>query len=180
MTKAELTPKGRPRILIAGVGNVLRQDDGFGVEVVRLLQKRTDLPDSVKVVETGIGGISLVQELYEGYETLLLVDVVSNQGNPGEVFMLEAEVGDIADWPAKEKRDFLADMHYTDPNRALMLARALDVLPPSVYIVGCQPVVMDDFKLGLSEEIQNAVPKAVEHILAWIFEYYQSKQSVDS
>lgn len=176
MTKAELTPKGRPRILIAGVGNVLRQDDGFGVEVVQLLQKRTDLPDCVKVVETGIGGISLVQELYDGYETLLLVDVVPNQGNPGEVFMLEAEVGDIAEWPAKEKSEFLADMHYTDPNRALMLAKALDVLPPSVYIVGCQPVEVDDFMLGLSEKIQNAVPRAVEHIMTWISRFSQEEE----
>ncbi|MFQ5707585.1 MAG: hydrogenase maturation protease [bacterium] len=172
--------KNYPQVLIAGVGNVLRQDDGFGVEVARQLQKRADLPDCVKVVETGIGGISLVQELYDGYETLLLVDVVSNEGNPGQIFMLEAKVGDIADWPIQEKRDFLADMHYTDPNRALMLAKALDVLPRSVYIVGCQPLECGDFKLGLSEEIQNAVPRAVEHIMAWISAFYQSQQSLES
>ncbi|MDQ3312983.1 MAG: peptidase M52, partial [Actinomycetota bacterium] len=37
------------RVLIAGVGNVLRGDDGFGVEVARRLEAMT-LPAGVRVV----------------------------------------------------------------------------------------------------------------------------------
>ena len=44
------------KILIAGVGNVLRGDDGFGVEVAKQLMQKNCLPASVKVIETGIGG----------------------------------------------------------------------------------------------------------------------------
>jgi len=51
------------KILIAGVGNLLRGDDGFGVEVGRRLLTGNDLPSGVKVLEAGISGISLVQEL---------------------------------------------------------------------------------------------------------------------
>ncbi len=50
------------RVLIAGVGNVLHGDDGFGVEVVRTMQ-RGEVPDGVVLTETGIGGIALVQDL---------------------------------------------------------------------------------------------------------------------
>ena len=46
---------GKKHILISGVGNVLHQDDGFGVEVVRQLEKKNGLPDSVEIMETGIG-----------------------------------------------------------------------------------------------------------------------------
>ena len=42
-----------PRILVACIGNVLRGDDGFGVEVGRQLLKR-DLPPHVNVVDFGI------------------------------------------------------------------------------------------------------------------------------
>ena len=42
------------QILVAGVGNLLRGDDGFGVEVARALMCRS-LPPGVRVVETGIG-----------------------------------------------------------------------------------------------------------------------------
>ena len=45
------------RILVAGVGNVLRQDDGFGIAVVHHLLDRGNLCDGVEVLETGIAGI---------------------------------------------------------------------------------------------------------------------------
>jgi len=86
---------GKKHILISGVGNVLHQDDGFGVEVVRQLEKKNGLPDSVEIMETGIGGIHLVQELYNGYEVLILVDAVLRDREAGQVYLLEADVPDI-------------------------------------------------------------------------------------
>ena len=64
---------GVGRILVAGVGNVLNGDDGFGVELAWRLAKRS-LPAGVKVIETGIGGMTLVQELMLGYDAVLLLD----------------------------------------------------------------------------------------------------------
>jgi len=48
------------RTLIAGFGNVLRGDDGFGVEVIRRLQEREPIQD-VEVMEVGTAGIRLAQ-----------------------------------------------------------------------------------------------------------------------
>ena len=42
------------------------------------------------------------------------------------------------------------------------------MLPPQVYILGCQPAAYDDFELGLSPEVQAAIPQAVARLLAWI------------
>ena len=61
------------QILVAGVGNLLRGDDGFGVEVARALEGRS-LPPEVRVVETGIGGIHLVQEMLTPADALLVID----------------------------------------------------------------------------------------------------------
>lgn len=47
------------RVIVACVGNVLRRDDGFGPAVAARL---TDLPEGVEVLETGIGGVALLQE----------------------------------------------------------------------------------------------------------------------
>src|ERR671911_368262 len=47
------------RILVAGVGNVLRGDDGFGPAVAELLAGV--LPQGAEVIETGTGGIALLQ-----------------------------------------------------------------------------------------------------------------------
>ena len=154
------------RILVAGMGNVLRRDDGFGVEVARRLMGTTDLPANVTIVEVGIGGISLVQELLDKYDALLVIDAIQRDGPPGKVYVLEAEVPDLNDLAEPVRRDFLADMHYTTPSRALILAKALGVLPRKVMIVGCQPAVCDDLGLGLSEPVASAVDSAVARVSA--------------
>jgi hydrogenase maturation protease len=79
-------------------------------------------------------------------------------------------VQDPATLSFDERLEFLADMHYTNPTRAMMLAKAIQVLPPQVYILGCQPAAYDDFDLGLSEEVQAAVPEAIARLEGWLAE----------
>ncbi len=157
-----------PYVLVAGVGNVLRGDDGFGVAVVQHLAKRRDLPPTVTVVEVGIGGISLVQDLLDGYDVLLIVDAVDRGGAPGTIYLLKPEVPDLATWPFEQRQDFLADMHMTTPARALILARALGVLPPTVYLLGCQPTTCDELIIGLSKPVELAIAPSVERLVSEI------------
>src|SRR5712691_1920771 len=165
-TAGQRTKPGDGRhVLVAGVGNVLRGDDGFGIAVVQQLAQRSDLPPTVKVVEVGIGGISLVQELLDGYDVLLIVDAVDRGGAPGTIYLLEPEVPDLAQWPFEQRQDFLADMHMTTPARALILAKALGVLPPSVYMLGCQPTTCGELVIGLSHPVERAVELSVERLI---------------
>ena len=158
-----------PKILIAGIGNELRQDDAFGMEFIRRWQKEITLPPHISTMEVGIGGIHLVQELHEAYDILVMVDAVNWESAPGKLFFQEIEkVSDIEEMPLDEKRAFLADMHYTNPTRALMLAKALKVLPEKVYILGCQAALYDDFAIGMSEEVEAAIPKAIEKLSRWL------------
>jgi hydrogenase maturation protease len=155
------------QILVAGVGNVLQGDDGFGVEVARRLAADS-LPDGVKVVETGIGGVHLVQEILAGFDALVVVDAVDYGRAPGTVLVIEPTVEDIEDMPFMERMDHLADMHYTKPAKALMLAKALKVLPARSYVVGCQPAELERFGRGLSPEVERAVPVAIAEIKALV------------
>jgi len=152
------------RLLVAGVGNVLLGDDGFGVEVARRLETM-QLPEGVRVVETGIGGIALVQELQEGWDALIVVDAVDVGRPPGTVVVIDPAVVDVdtLDWAARH--DLLADMHLATPERALMLARALGVLPPVVRLVGCQPRDAERLGIGLDPVIERAVDEAVSQVL---------------
>ncbi len=151
------------RVLVAGVGNVLRGDDAFGVEVAHRLAD-TVLPDCVRVVETGIGGIALIHELQDGWDALVVADAVDRGRAPGTVLFITPDVVDVADLSLSERHDLLADMHLATPERALMLARALGVLPPRVLLVGCQPVDADAMGDGLSAEVSAAVDIAVDAI----------------
>ena len=69
------------RTLIAGFGNVLRGDDGFGVEVIRRLQEREPMPD-VEVMEVGTAGIRLAQELLTPCDRLIIVDAMRRGDRP--------------------------------------------------------------------------------------------------
>lgn len=158
-------PGNERYVLVAGFGNVLMGDDGFGIAVVQQLARRPDLPLTVKVVEVGIGGISLVQELLDGYDVLLIVDAVDRGGVPGTTYLLEQQVTDLGQWTSEQRQDFLANMHMTTPSRALILAKALGVLPPAVYLWGCQPTTYDDLVIGLSEPVERAVAPSVERLI---------------
>lgn len=155
------------QILVAGVGNVLQGDDGFGVEVARRLAAES-LPEGVKVVETGIGGVHLVQEILAGFDALIVVDAVDHDRPPGTVMVIEPLVEDVADMPFMERMDYLADMHYTKPAKALMLAKALKVLPARSYLVGCQPAELERLGRGLSAEVEGAVPVAIAEVKALV------------
>ncbi len=163
VTVQQPTAIGERRVLIAGVGNLLRRDDGFGVEVARRLLA---LPPSIQgvavtIIETGIGGMHLVQELMSGYDALLVIDAVERGAAPGTLFLLEPERADMASWSAATRRDFFADTHYAEPSHALALAAAVGALPTRVLIVGCQVATVDDLLEGLTP----AVARAVEAIL---------------
>lgn len=152
------------RTLVAGVGNVLRRDDGFGVAVADRLA-RSPLPAGVTVVETGIAGIALVQELQRGWDALVVVDAVDRGRPPGTVMVIEPEVVDVAMLSWEERNDLIADMHLANPERVLLLARALGVLPAWVRIVGCQPNDAESPGEGLSAEVSAAVGVATGEVL---------------
>ena len=150
--------------MIAGVGNVLRGDDGFGVAVAQALSRISNLPDGVTVFEGGIAGIPLVQELMDGYDALIVADAVERGGAPGTIYLIEPDITDPATIDSSALHASLADAHYTEPSQVLVLAKALGVLPLHVYIVGCQPAGYDELGAELSDEVRAAVEVALNRI----------------
>lgn len=157
------------KILVAGVGNLLQGDDGFGVEVAHRLQA-AELPPEVTVCETGVGGIHLVQEISAGYDVLIVVDAADRDRPPGTVMIIEPEIENSDGMTPMQRYDYLADMHLAKPAKALMLARALKVLPERLFLVGCQPRDMDRLHRGLSEPVAAAVDVAITEIYRMIDE----------
>lgn len=151
------------RVLVAGVGNVLRCDDGFGVEVANRLMARP-AQAGVTVVETGIAGIQLVQDLQDGYDAVVVIDTANRERPAGTVMVIDYEVIDVHVLDHNEKYDLLADMHLATPERSLMVARALGVLPPIVKMVAVQPVDADTMGIGLSEIVTEAIDVAIEEV----------------
>ena len=156
------------KILVAGMGNVLRGDDGFGIRVIESLSAGHKLPMGVEIYDAGIGGIALVQELMGGFDALILVDAIDKGAEPGTLFVVEPRLDQPDDLLGLHQS--MVDMHYADPSKVILLAKALNVCPPKVYLVGCQPEYVEDAVEGLRPPVERAVPLAVNEVLLLINE----------
>jgi len=158
-------------VVVACFGNVLRADDGVGVVVAERLVSDPRLTGA-RVLDVGIGGMRLVQELLSGgVDLLLVVDAVDLGRTPGSVVVQRPDVLDVSTLSSDERRDALADTHLATPARALMMARGLGVLPETTLIVGVQTTDTDEPREGLSATTARAVPVLVDEVLRLIDEH---------
>ncbi|HXH77576.1 hydrogenase maturation protease [Nocardioides sp.] len=145
------------RVLVAGIGNLFCGDDGFGPEVVRRLAASGTLPEEVRAVDYGIRGMHLAYDLLEGYDALVIVDALPGDGNPGTLAVLEVGEGDLGVGAF--------DPHGMAPVAVLASLSDLGGSLPPTYVVGCRPADLSD-RIGLSDEVEAAVPDAMEAVLA--------------
>lgn len=150
----------KPRVLVAGIGNVFLGDDGFGVEVVHRLAGE-QLPEWVQVADYGIAGLHLAYELLGGYDATILVDATPHGRPPGTLSLIEANVDELAGAPD-------IDAHGMSPEAVFRLLRLLGGDAGRVLVVGVEPARVDE-GIGLSPEVEAAVPAAVRTVtrLAW-------------
>ena len=141
------------RTLIAGFGNELRGDDGFGVEVIHRLEHLR--PEGVELIEVGTAGLRMAQELMTGYDRLIVVDAMARGGKPGTLYVLEVE---------SVEKAVEVDLHLALPSKALSVAQALGALPAKVFLVGCEPGEVEELTTGLTIPVQGAVESALREI----------------
>ena len=148
----------RPRILVAGIGNIFLGDDAFGVEVVRRLARR-EQPEEVRVIDFGIRGLDLTYTLLDGYEAVILVDAAPRGEPPGTLYVLEPARGEAARVPIEG--------HSMDPGKVLRLAEAMGGRVECLLLVGCEPTPIrdeEDMREGLSAPVRASVDEAVRLI----------------
>ena len=144
---------GERRVLVAGIGNVFRTDDGFGCEVVRRLAAES-WPDGVRVIDYGIRGLHLSYDLLDPWDALVLVDALPDRGAVGSVDVVSVGASDVG--PGTP-----VDAHGMDPATVLASLAALGgSLPPSTFVVGCQVADTSD-GMGLTAPAAAAVDGAV-------------------
>ena len=150
----------RPRILIAGIGNIFLGDDGFGVEVAKRLAS-VGLPATVKVVDFGIRSFDLAYALQDGYETTILVDAYPHGQAPGTVSLVEPDLSKL-----NEAQPAMVDGHGMNPLNVLRMAAAMNGSLKKILLVGCEPATLggDEGQMGLSEVVESAVGEAVRMI----------------
>jgi hydrogenase maturation protease len=153
-----VTRTAEKQILVAGIGNTWLRDDGFGSEVVKRLAGR-ELPAGVTVMDFGTGGLDLAYEVMRGYDALMLVDVSRQGGEPGTLYVMEADEADVS---GGIEDGAMVDPHGMDPETVLRFVKAVGGWPGKVIVIACEPAEVEDFGIGLTDDVTAAVDQAVE------------------
>lgn len=77
------------RVLVVAFGNPLMGDDGAGPALLQRLSAAT-VPPEVRLVDGGTDA-SRLASLWQGEETVIIVDAFLGGGEPGSVYRLELE-----------------------------------------------------------------------------------------
>jgi hydrogenase maturation protease len=144
------------RILVAGIGNAWMKDDAFGGRVAAGLEA-DELPGEAAVFDFGTGGLDLAYEVMRGYDALILIDVSRQGGEPGTLYVMDAEPDDLAPIADGE----MLSPHGMDPETVLRFVKAVGGWPGRVRIVACEPAAVEEMGLELSPAVEQAVARAV-------------------
>jgi hydrogenase maturation protease len=158
------------KILIAGIGNIFHGDDGFGCEVIRELFRRK-ISDEVTVMDFGIRSYDLAYALTVGYDVTILIDAVSRGEKPGTIFLIEPDLNRLG-----ELESTSVDAHSMNPVAVLQMAQSLGTVSGKLFLVGCEPGVLESDEMGLSEPVRAAIPSAIEMIESLVTELLLENQ----
>lgn len=146
-------------IVVVGIGNDFRTDDGVGLYVARLIQAM-DFKD-VTVVPGVAEGTALLDAWENSSRTIVIDCAVSGQ-QPGTIHRFDVNENSI---PAEMFNGY--STHNISVTDAVELARVLGRLPGSLVVYGIEG---SDFSAGtgLSADVAAAAHKVVDEIIAQI------------
>lgn len=156
ITGAPDVTKERPRVLVVGIGNPDRGDDGFSAAVIARLRGHT--PDGVHLLVRKADPLALIDD-WDGYGAVILVDAAMLVNELGRVHRIDLTENPLPlGWGPPSSHAFgLAE--------TVELARNLGRLPRNLvlYLVEGQ-----NFETGapLSLAVTTAINQVAERILA--------------
>lgn len=166
-----------PSIVVIGVGNEFRSDDGLGIYAVREMRLRMQtaehrLPQPIAFVEES-GEATALMQAWEGYRHVFIIDAVRSGKAPGYVHVIDA----LSE--AVPVDFFLSSSHHLGIAEAVEMARKLNRLPQTLNLYGIEGETMEpgvglseavvrsmtDLFHLLEEDIRNAAaPNVLEHL----------------
>jgi hydrogenase maturation protease len=140
------------QVLVLGLGNVLRGDEGLGVHALQRLTDGYVLPPQVEAVDGGTLGLDLLPYL-DGTPALLVIDAVQAGRTPGSLVRLQDE----AIMPALALK---LSLHQAGLRELLATSRLLGTHPAHVVLLGVEPDT-----IGWTTELSAPVAASMDALL---------------
>lgn len=141
------------KILLLGIGNVLFADEGIGVHFINYISENyrfTHPQDTLDITDGGTLAQGLIPMLCQ-YDYMIVVDTVNAAGvKPGEVYFFDFD-------KAPAEIDWQGSAHEVEMLQTLNM---MDMVGdrPKTFILGVTPTVLEPMVLGITPQIEAAVP----------------------
>jgi len=144
------------KVLVVGIGNPDRCDDGIGAAVLERLAGR--LPADVRTLARRGDMLALLDDC-AGADALVCVDATAPMGMPGQIRRIDA----IAETVPRDAS--FASSHALGLGEAIELARTLGTAPPAMVVYAVEGACFDD-GMGLSPLVARAIEEVADRVVA--------------
>ena len=134
-----------------GIGNILMQDEGIGVHIIRELEKYKFDPH-ITLIDGGNMGMDLLC-FFDEHDKMIIVDAVDFEENPGFIDTIEND--EILTLFTTKM-----SLHHLGLKDVLSYAKLLDQTPSDLCLIGIQPDKVE-FEIKLSECINSKIDTLV-------------------
>lgn len=145
-----------PRIVVIGLGNPDRGDDGAGSAVATLLVDR--LPAGAQLLNRRGDMLALLDD-WAGADALVCIDAAAPMGRPGHIHRIDLDEADLP------RTASAASSHALGLADAVALARALGTAPRKVIVFAIEGTCFDG-GAPLTPEVAAALDSAATQVLA--------------
>lgn len=136
----------RAPLLVMGLGNILMEDEGVGIEVIERLRQRYRLSDRIELLDGGTSGMALLDDL-RMRERLIVVDAVRTGQPAGSIVVLKDD-----QVPAFFRSKI--SPHQLALSDVLAVLTLTGEVPPDVTVIGVEPASLTTH-LGLSDLVAS-------------------------
>ena len=154
------------RIVVLGLGNLMRTDDALGMLALERMRLDARVPASISLVDGGTLGLDLLYPL-DGVTHLLALDAIDTGAAPGTLLRFAGD--EIADLPIAKSVHLLG---FSDLIGALRLTGGV---PAEIVVLGLQPEKIE-WGTELTPTVQAALPGLIESAVAQM-ERWQREES---
>lgn len=157
-----MTANTEKKIGVAGIGNLIVGDEGFGVHVVHYLQENYTFPDRVEIQDVGTAGLFMAPFLEE-CDPVLIIDVVDMAGDPGSFHFFSLDDVKAGNFQMR------MSPHQLGILEILEISKLRDCAPTQVEFYTVIPKTLGD-SVELSPELAARKVEVAEKIIARLAE----------
>ncbi len=144
------------KILVLGIGNLILQDEGVGIQAIQQLEAQFEIPPEIEVLDGGTSGMELLTPISDA-EQIIIVDAVTTGRSAGTIVRLDNE-----DIPTFFRTK--VSPHQVGLADVLAAATLTGSMPRKLVLFGVEPLQID-LGMELSEPVAEQIPRLIHLIV---------------